>query len=385
MPFCSNCGAKLIDNVKFCLECGEPNPFFNNNDAQRKTVFDGEVHKCPSCGEIINSLTAVCPSCGFEFSGKQISASLEKFINEVNTCEQVIFNSQKSVTGWQAWSKSKRFWWVVLNISFMCIPLVLYWVLPLIMINSTPRLTKEEQRLTSIIENFSFPNDRESILTALLFAKEKIDFISKEKVDRKSAYWMRLWCAKAEQLKQKADFFFPNDSIVKQSYDEIISDDEHVKKKIKVKVIIGVVIIGLVVATFVARSAIPFMEFSDKTDYSSTFTWQTNGLFGKLPQPSTNNGKIKMESKDRIQIELYNIEASDFEAYVKSCRDAGFTVDVTKTDSVFYAEDEEKYDLDIFYDDSKNTMSIYLDSYEIDNNTEAASSVPEETLTSTVM
>ena len=44
-----------------------------------------------------------------------------------------------------------------------------------------------------------------------------------------------------------------------------------------------------------------------------------------------------------------------------------------------------KYDLDIFYDDSKNTMSIYLDSYEIDNNTEAASSVPEETLTSTVM
>ena len=58
--------------------------------------------------------------------------------------------------------------------------------MPLIKINFTPKLSREEKQLASLIENFSFPNDRESILEALVFAKEKIDFISSEKVDRKS-------------------------------------------------------------------------------------------------------------------------------------------------------------------------------------------------------
>ncbi len=396
--FCSNCGEKLGVGSKFCTSCGTPmkNNTSTNEETmttppiqsqhikedevkkeqystERKTVFDGVVHKCPQCGEVINSFVSICPACGFELSGKTVSSSLQEFINKINESENAILNSQQgSKSGWGSWSKSKRFWWVVLNVFFVCIPLVIYLVLPLVMIKSTPKLTKEEQYKASLIENFPFPNDRESVLAALVFAKEKIDFISKETIDRKTAYWMRLWCSKAEQLKQKAEMLFPNDTIVKQCYDEIVADESRVDKIIKIKAIVGLVVLAIAIIFMIVRYN-GNVNITDDKDYNATFEWQTTGLFAELPVPDTNNGKIVMETDKQINIELYNITAEEFDAYVKKCRNEGFTTDVTKTDGVFYATDENGYDLNLFYDSIKDVLSIHISAYDlsdISNNAE---------------
>ena len=207
MAFCSNCGQKLTEGAKFCNNCGTavgvvqpkketvvtPSPIQTppteeirkpQNDepiTKRQTVYDGEIHKCPHCGEVIEAFMAKCPTCGFELNSKKVSSTLQKFIDEINECEKAVAGSPSAgKSGWAAWSKSKRFWWVVLNLLFVGIPLVIYLALPLVTLKSTPKLTAEEKRLASVIENFPFPNDRESILSALVFAKEKIDFVSKE-------------------------------------------------------------------------------------------------------------------------------------------------------------------------------------------------------------
>lgn len=106
-------------------------------------------------------------------------------------------------------------------------------------------------------------------------------------------------------------------------------------------------------------------SYMDDTDYSATFEWQDSGLFTQIPEPNTNNGTIVWELEEQIYIELYNVSDDDFDSYVKECREAGFTVDVSKTDMVFYASDEEGYGLSIFYDDSTKVMKVYVDSYEI--------------------
>jgi len=256
MAFCSNCGQQLDEKSKFCSACGTPRPVQQTeNDSKRKTVFEGEIRKCPNCGEVIDAFTAKCPACGFELNSKKVSSALQDFIREINECEKIIANSPTSgKTGWASWNKSKRFWWVVLNLFFLCIPLVIYLALPLVTMKSTPKLTTEEKRMASLIENFPFPNDRESILSALVFAKEKIDFISKETINRKTAYWMRLWCAKAEQLKQKADLLFPNDPIVRDSFNEISADENRVNKVIKIKAIIGLVLLVAAIIFFFVRN-----------------------------------------------------------------------------------------------------------------------------------
>lgn len=378
--FCSNCGEKLVTGSKFCNSCGMPTstttpPPVSNPGSQkeRTTVYDGEIHKCPNCGEVINSFVTNCLACGFELSRKQVSVALQKFIDRVDECDRKIANSPESKTGWASWNKSKRFWWVVLNLLFLCIPLVIYLVWPLVRINATPKLSAEEKQLVSVVENFPFPNDRESILAALVYVKEKIDFISKEKIDRKSAYWMRLWCAKAEQLKQKAELMFPNDPIVKESYNEILADDARVKKTIKIKGIIGLAILAVVIIFAVVRygalGRIGVPNGSGDTDYSATFEWQNYGLFTQIPEPETNNGKIVLESDQQIQIDLYKISKDGFNDYVTACKNAGFTEGVTKTDSVFYANDEEGYKLSIFYYEKKDVMNVYVNSYDLGINT----------------
>lgn len=214
MAFCINCGQDLAEGAKFCASCGKA--VDSNSTYQRKTVYDGVIHKCPNCGEVLSSFLTNCPACGFEFNSKKVNFSLKEFIEEINECDRKIANNPlPAKTGWSSWSKAKRIFWVILNVIFFGLPLIIYLyvkvlsiILPLVRYGSTPKLTADEKRKVSLIENFPFPNERESILEALLFVKAKVSFLASEKIDRKNAYWIRLWSAKASQLYQKAEMMF---------------------------------------------------------------------------------------------------------------------------------------------------------------------------------
>lgn len=360
--FCKECGKEIDENSKFCNNCGVE---VIDRSKERKVVYEGDIHKCPNCGEMLKSFMTNCPSCNFELNRKEITSSLKEFIEKINKCNEEIAGSNYIKTGWASWGILKKGLWIILNIFLFGIPLIVYWGMPLVLINKTPKLNKEEKQMANLIENFPFPNDRESILAAIMFAKEKIDFLSNESVDRKSAYWLRLWKSKAEQLKQKADMLFPDDSIVKKSYNDIIDDVNKINRTIKIKRILGVIILIFAIFLFWSNNSSNNTETTNKKDYNITFEWQTNGLFGKLPEPETNNGKIVSETEKQIQIELYNITPEKFNSYVKKCRESGFTFNIIKTDSSFYAKDVDGYALDILYYNQEQEMKIYLDSYNL--------------------
>ncbi len=47
MAFCINCGQELAEGAKFCASCGNAvDAPQNGAKEQRKTVYDGELHKC---------------------------------------------------------------------------------------------------------------------------------------------------------------------------------------------------------------------------------------------------------------------------------------------------------------------------------------------------
>lgn len=347
MPFCTNCGQEIQEGAKFCASCGTPtNNDVHHESTKRKFVYEGEIHKCPNCGEVINSFVSICPACGFELNSKRVSSVLQDFIKEINECEQMIANSpQAGKTGWASWSKSKRIWWVILNIFFVCIPLAIYVALPLLMVKSTPKLTKEEKRMASLVENFPFPNDRESILSALIFAKEKIDFISKETVNRKNAYWMRLWCAKAEQLKQKADLLFPNDPIVKESYAEITADEVRVNKTLKFKAIAGLVILIAAIFFLFVRSG----TFDDIKVANTPVDIPETELSVLMPPIEGGKGEVVTNNSEYFSVTYYGISESEFEAYKKDCKNRGFTIDCESTGSLFDAFNEDGYNIRITY------------------------------------
>ena len=62
MAFCTNCGEQIKEGAKFCASCGAPTDFKENNDnIKRKSVYEGEIHKCPQCGEALESFVTILP------------------------------------------------------------------------------------------------------------------------------------------------------------------------------------------------------------------------------------------------------------------------------------------------------------------------------------
>ncbi len=75
MAYCTNCGQKIPKGAKFCANCGNAVGLSQNGaKEQRKTVYDGELHKCPNCGDTIDAYEAVCEACGYEIRGRKTSS-----------------------------------------------------------------------------------------------------------------------------------------------------------------------------------------------------------------------------------------------------------------------------------------------------------------------
>ena len=59
MAFCGNCGFEVQEYDKFCPRCGVATrkDYFTGSSykSTRKETYDGEIKKCPHCGEVLKS------------------------------------------------------------------------------------------------------------------------------------------------------------------------------------------------------------------------------------------------------------------------------------------------------------------------------------------
>ena len=88
MAFCINCGKVLVEGAKFCSNCGRAvSESQNEAEEQRKTVYDGEVHKCPNCGAQLNSFVTTCPVCGYELRGTKVTSVVNELAQKLEMTE----------------------------------------------------------------------------------------------------------------------------------------------------------------------------------------------------------------------------------------------------------------------------------------------------------
>lgn len=155
MAFCINCGQELAEGAKYCANCGKA--VTNDSTNQRKTVYDGELHKCPNCGELLNAFGTVCSSCGYEIRGSKASNSVKEFAMRLADAE----NDMQKIT---------------------------------------------------IIQSFPIPNNKEDILEFLILAATCFDPSENLLGDGMKKDISDAWRAKIEQSYQKAKLLFANDA-----------------------------------------------------------------------------------------------------------------------------------------------------------------------------
>lgn len=373
MSFCSNCGKELLAGAKYCFECGTP--VGKTDESIRRTIFSGELHKCPSCGEILQSMTAICPACGYEINSAKLASAMKVFVNKINECDKIIANTSKKELpkkGWKTWKKSIRVLWVILNIYTSCIPLVIYFTLPLfrplIRSKATPELSSTEQRKVSLIENFTFPNDRESVLEALFFTKSKMEFLASEKVNAKNAFWLQLWNTKAMQLHQKANILLSNDTIAETAYSDIVARKKSVDKKIRIRAGIGAAIIIAFVAFVMVNGSLykgianlkPNNRSSLDIYSNASFEWLDTGLCTKIPKIEATKGKYMTNSDTRLDVSIEGFTYTQFEKYITECKKAGYTVEASKDTDKYIAYNTEGYYLELHYWSYREKVDIEL-------------------------
>lgn len=170
MGFCANCGKEVRDGDHFCMYCGT-NLMSENDDY----VFDGKIHKCPQCGEVLGSFAIACPTCGYEIVGKEATDSARRFYSDFKKANTV----------------------------------------------------DEKDHL---IRNFPIPNAKEDVLEFLIIASSNI-----YGEDEKDIF--EAWISKLEQVYQKAQLLFKNEDLekIEEMYQKCLCQIEKERRRKAIK------------------------------------------------------------------------------------------------------------------------------------------------------
>lgn len=175
MGFCINCGHALAEGARFCSGCGVAIGEAHTESEQRKSVYDGELHKCPNCAEMLKSFMSSCPSCGYELRGSKSKSRVDELANKLELAESA------------------------------------------------------EQKI-SIIRNFYIPNTKEDIYEFVILAASNMNSYD---------YDYEAWDIKLEQAYQKAMLSFGGTQEFQYINQLYIKAKKHKKLKHFIKIIMG--------------------------------------------------------------------------------------------------------------------------------------------------
>ena len=226
MAFCSRCGSRLADGAKFCTNCGAK-IIINAVDNQRKQVFEGVIHKCPNCGEIIKAFTTVCPSCGHEFRGTAPSET----VKELQLKLEAIEASRKE--------PKKR-------------------IIPIVTLDMLEIPAVDKQKI-NLIRNFAIPNSKEELVEFIILASSNIEtsimygntgyYPGEQAAGREIT---SAWEAKLNQAYEKARLSFgqdPDFADIQTMYSDKKRAIQHRNTRIKLSIYIALpaLILGLII------------------------------------------------------------------------------------------------------------------------------------------
>ena len=206
--FCSYCGNKLGHGARFCKQCGKAvvqntratsenntknetsnEEFSHEPNTERKTVYEGKLHKCPNCGELLDAFRSNCPSCGYEIRNAHSSSSVRELAQKLERIEseqmapveerkslmKMVFGKDLKKEG-EVEEAQKRF------------------------------DEHKRQQKANLIINFSVPNTREDILEFMILASSNINV--KKGIDDEVT---KAWISKLDQVYEKAKLLLVND------------------------------------------------------------------------------------------------------------------------------------------------------------------------------
>lgn len=226
MAFCTECGHKLADGAKFCFECGaKVNVPITSRGESRKTVYDGEIHKCPNCGDILDAYESVCETCGYERRGTKATSSIQELAQKLEAIETQ--RPPKKVTS-------------IFTQAF-----------------TQGHISKTDEQKINLIQSFPIPNTKEDIMEFAVMAISNVDPDVFSTMSMSNPYnnapkqaISNAWFSKFEQAYQKGRLMFGDSAELENMHSLYVRKKKSIRiKKNAIWIAYGIIFgfLGLVV------------------------------------------------------------------------------------------------------------------------------------------
>ena len=101
----------------------------------------------------------------------------------------------------------------------------------------------------------------------------------------------------------------------------------------------------------------------EDTIENNSIEWPSSALVKDVPKPDFLVGEVSIENDEAYAVYLTQIEPSYFREYVSLCMENGFDDDYSKSDTYFYAKNNDDISLTVEYKGNK-TLYIYAENYD---------------------
>ncbi len=337
MAYCSNCGVELCDGAKFCSECGTAVNDTSPKQSRRETVYEGEIHKCPNCGEVLNSFVVNCPSCGYELRDVQSSKEIRIFNARLNT----FYDRNEKI---------------------------------------------------DFIREYPIPNSKEAIWEFVNLASANIASYDRNgdgTIDKNEQAYIDAWRTLQNRCRDKAKKIYAMDSCEMREIEELISKSEKTLneglKKTKAKKVANasanilasafkglrdflkllgrgiqkvwktkfgkILLILLALAVILTISnLINDVNGGGSWIGGESIKWEDIMLNEYAPQPSLTHAQIMTNSREKLYIYDIKCSSRDFYDYVDKCKEFGYDYEIIEEDEhSFEAYNSEGYKIKLTY------------------------------------
>jgi len=154
------------------------------------------------------------------------------------------------------------------------------------------------------------------------------------------------------------------------------------KKKIKKRWIILGIIAIVVIAGFINGKMDDMKDKKEKNaERHQEFEWpKDSALAQMLPTPDAKYGEVVSDSSDYLYVYIYDMDKKEFKDYVSKCKENGFTVDYSGSDTSYLAKNDNGYEVSLNYSDyDGQEVTIYISKIE-DENTQDSNSDSDDTI-----
>ena len=205
-----------------------------------------QSNKCPACGALRASFTAICPECGYEFNDVKTSEKLENFVEKIEEYDRLIAEQQPA-------PKSGIGFWVIVAWIFL-FP-IMFGIFIIKRVKATHELlTGYEKLKAETISNFQVPNSRNDLIEFAILTQNKVESLNyfNALTDRgiNIQRWNKIWRKKEQQIYEKAQIALKEDSQAKEKIAKCLQNsDETIRKNTLIQNIMigGLLVIFLII------------------------------------------------------------------------------------------------------------------------------------------